>query len=122
MHKICLQVHGMPFVTCDSGGVVEMFDHAAHPEAVIWEASAEALSRRLQTILNNGQFSTVKLYDHFLTGRQQWLDWHAAFAANKTQFEEVCLLRPTCNGIVVVHHRKAACMTLKTPHSWNTNS
>ena len=83
------QVNGIPFVACDSGGVVEMFDHTAYPQSIIWQAGPGALAARLQEVLSAGEMPTVQLRDHFLTGRQRWLQWHAAFADNMTRFEEV---------------------------------
>ena len=84
-----LQVNSIPFVGFDAGGVLELFDYTLHNQSIVWEATAEALSVRLQDILAAGQMQTVQLHEKFLTGRQRWLQWHAAYSANMTQMQKV---------------------------------
>lgn len=83
-----VQVNGLPFVAFDAGGVLELFDYAANPQAIVWDPSGPALAARLQKVLTDGQMQTVQLHEHFLNGRERWLEWHTDFAVNTLRLQE----------------------------------
>ena len=56
-----LQVNKYPFVSFDAGGVLELFDYNAHPQSIVWEATATALAARLQEVMEAGQMQTCAI-------------------------------------------------------------
>lgn len=97
-----MQIKAIPFVVFDAGGVLELFDHESFSDNVIKHATADALAKKLDDVLERGTLSTVKLAKEVTNGQQKWLQFHKDFATSTRQHAQVPSLlctTPHCAAI-----------------------
>lgn len=84
-----LQVKGLPFLTFDAGGALEMFDEQHYNGSIVWQRTAPALASTIAQALEAGTMATVRLADRVAHGRRQWIDWHVGYAKRRADFVKV---------------------------------
>ena len=107
-----MQIKAIPFVVFDAGGVLELFDHESFSDNVIKHATADALAKKLDDVLERGTLSTVKLAKEVTNGQQKWLQFHKDFATSTREHAQVPSLLCTTPRCVAIFENPSATFPL----------